>query len=108
MRTLKIEICKKLENTLTSWGKQCKSIFLQRKVVFLASLMEHLQYSPDFTMMEPYHSSLYIKGEGKQNNQVCYFRIDGCKFGNLQYFILNLHPAAIVKVLEPSESTILE
>ena len=50
--TLKSKYAKKLVNTLTSWGKRCKSIFLQRKVIFLASLMEHLQYSPDFTMME--------------------------------------------------------
>lgn len=53
-------------------------------------------------------SSLYVKGEGKRNNQMCFFRIDGHKFGRLQYFILNPHPAAIVKVFEPSGSTILE
>ena len=55
-----------------------------------------------------YHSSLYIKGEGKRNNQVCYFRKDNLKFGKLQYFVLNPYPAAIVKVFEPSGSTILE
>ena len=71
----------------------------------LASLMEHLRYSPDLSIHDGtiYHSSLYIKERVSE-----IIKYDGSKFGNLQYFILNPHHAVIVKVFEPSESTILE
>ena len=54
-----------------------------------------------------YHSASYIKGKGKRNNQVCYFKSEGCQFGQIQLFTLD-PPAAIVQVFEPSSSTILE
>jgi len=55
-----------------------------------------------------YHSASYFKGMGKRNNQVCYFNNDGRKFGQIQFFTLDPEPAAVVKVFEPTGSTILE
>ena len=55
-----------------------------------------------------YHSASYFKGKGKRNNQVCYFNNEGCKFGQIQFFTLDPEPAAVVKVFEPTGTTILE
>lgn len=55
-----------------------------------------------------YHSASYFKGQGKRNNQICYFSSEGRKFGEIQFFTLNPNPAAVIKVFEPSGSTILQ
>ena len=57
-----------------------------------------------------YHSASYFKGKGKRNNQVCYFNMEGRKFGDIQFFTLipDVDPVAVIKVFEPSDSTILK
>ena len=56
-----------------------------------------------------YHSTSYLKGLGKRNDQVYHFITDGgCQFGEIQSFALTPIPVAIVRVFEHSDSTILQ
>ena len=55
-----------------------------------------------------YHSTAYLKGQGKRNCTVCSF-IDGSveKFGQIEFFTNTSEPIAVIRVFERTGSSLL-